>query len=572
MSGTKFDALTISTKAASLRIADRHANKRIFEAGQELPVTLPKRGLDLSGLNTRNVNSSPLDDWFLALPPKIPPKQIDSILRMAAAGNLWNQYQLSRRMEEGWPIYKKCCFELRTAISSAKYVVHPYTTSGKAPTKKAIEKADLVQRAIDGFRPDRFADEDGFNGMLFDLTDALINGIAITEMIWDQDATDPDGDNESIIRASAWVNPRNIGFTADGRFGVADVAQSGNMSFSNLTRGTLMDDPDKFLVAKFKSKSGSPLTAGYVRTLAPIWVMIAYGRDYALNFAQKYGNPFMDISYEPGMTGSEFELKTLENLARMAANQGYFIHPNTAKLEQIAEHKMGGDNAQIALMNLADIQCQILMLGQTLTTSTPEKGGTRAQGEVHENVRQERLEEHTKWIGRVLSEQFADSICRVNYRNDYLRNPERPTVEADLTRPMSATEQADYVQKLSNSTIALLADEVYKRAGMQKPQPGDEALTRGELIIVEKPMTPTEKKLKEMDMEFEQQQAMGGLESWKPEGITARGVQKLLIEATQEERSEIEQLVTAAERSPHRNGEIKAVELKIQQLITKKRL
>ena len=542
------------------------------KATGELPATPVKRN-DLEGLSTRNVQSDPLGDWYLMLPDKMPPKQISSILRMALAGNLWQQSQLTQRMADSWPMFKKCQFELRAAISSSKFVVHPYCVPGEKPTDAAEEKADLVRRALDSFKPDRFADEDGINGMIFDLTDAVINGVSIVELIWNEKANDPEGRPEKNIRASGWVHPRNLAFTPDGKIGVAYAAESGNMSFSNQVRNDLMDNPSKFLVAKFKSKSGSCLGAGFMRVLAWYWVMIVYGRDFALNFSQKYGNPFLDIAYQASLASSPAEVDKFERLARMAANQGYFVHPDSAKLVIGAEHKMGGDSAQLALMHLADEQCQLLMLGQTLTSSAPVNGGTRAQGEVHENVRQERLEELTKWIARILTEQLAESLLIENFGE----SSERPTVEADMTRPLSATEQADYLQKISNSRVPVLLEPVYKRAGMEVPSPGDKVLISGQPAILEEAVTPTEKKEQEFEQQFEQQVAIaqfqgqqGNENDERNKSVTAHRIQAALVNSPENE-AELERLVTAAERSPHNNGEVKAVETKVKELIGNRR-
>jgi len=543
-----------------------------IKASQELPATPVKRK-DLEGLGERNVQSDPLGDWYLMLPDKLPPKQISSILRMALAGNLWQQSQLTQRMADSWPMFKKCQFELRAAIASSKFVVHPYCLPGEKPTDSAEEKSDLVRRALDSFKPDRFADEDGLNGCIFDLTDSIINGVSIVELIWNENATDPEGRPEKNIRASGWVHPRNLAFTPDGRIGVAHAAESGNMSFANQVRSDLMDNPSKFLVAKFKSKSGSCLGAGFMRVLAWYWVMIVYGRDFALNFAQKYGNPFLDIAYQASLASSPAEVDKFERLARMAANQGYFVHPDSAKLVIGAEHKMGGDSAQLALMHLADEQCQLLMLGQTLTSSAPVNGGTRAQGEVHENVRQERLEELTKWIARILTEQLAESLLIENFGE----SSERPTVEADMTRPLSATEQADYLQKMSNSRIPVLLDPIYKRAGMEQPSPGDKVLIQGQPAILEEAVTPTEKRDQEFEQQFEQQVAIaqfqepqGNVNDEKKKSVTAHRIQAALVNSPEDE-AELENLVTAAERSPHNNGEVKAVEAKVLELVNKGR-
>lgn len=542
-----------------------------IKATGELPAMPPKRS-DTEGLSERNVQSDPLGDWYLNLPDKLPPKQISSILRQALAGNLWTQCQLTRRMEDSWPMFKKCNYELRTAIASAKYIVHAYTRKGKKATDSALEKADLVTRALESFKPDRFADEDEMNGMIFDLTDAITNGVSVEELIWNENAVDPEGRPEKNIRAAAWVHPRNLAFTKEGRIGVAYAAESGNMSFSNQVRNDLMDNPSKFLVAKFKSKSGSPLGAGFMRCIAQMWVMVMYPRDYALMFSQKYGNPFMDIAYQAGITDPN-EIAKFERLAKQAAAAGYFVHPDTAKLEIGPEHKMGNDNPQMALMRLADEACQLVMLGQTLTSSTPINGGTRAQGDVHENVRQERLEGHCKWIARILTTQFAESMLIENYAE----STERPTVAADMTRPMSASEQAEYFSKVSQSQVPRIAKSVYERGGDVMPEPGDIVVVGGQLQVLEEAITPTEKKENDFDMQLEQQPAFAeAMPEQNPAAgdnkkVSAKLIQAALKKADAKDALELEKLVFTAERAVHLNGEHRAVANKVQEILIKTR-
>ncbi len=545
------------------------------KATGELPVTFPTTQRRGDSLQDRSVPSSSFDDWYLTLPNKINRKQIETILRQAAAGNLWNQYMLNQRMEQSWPCYKKCLAELKTAIASAKYVAHPYTLPGKRPTASAMEKADLVNRALnEGFHPDRFSDEDGCFGMIFDICNFIPMGISISEMMWDENATDPQGRNESLVRATAWVNPRNYAFSPDGRIGVAQASESGQMGFASQVTENLMTDPDKFIVAKLKSKSGSPLTAGMMRTLADIWAIIAYGRDFAITYMQKYGNPFFELAYDVDQTDQAMVDK-YERIAQQAAAQGWVVYPTRGQNTNIKitpAHSMGGDNAQISMMKLADEACQLLLLGQTLTSDVGDSG-SRALGDVHNSVRTEIIEHYASQVARILTEQFAESICRVNYGKQYLRNPERPTVQCDLTRPLSATEQADYVTKMSQSRIPVIAEPIYKRAGLEMPQPGDYVLNgTGEIVVMVEAMTPTEKRQKQFDEQLDQQlevnQAMGESGQDMPqEQDAAQAVEA----ASPEDRRELEMLVTAAENAPHLNGEVVRVKHKLKELVTKQR-
>ena len=576
--GSNFAARSLLASQAAAVIPPQHAKASFIKAvgaggavwGQTLPTQQPRR-FDGEGLSRRAVQSDPLGDWYLNLPDKIPPKQISSILRMALAGNIWQQSQLTRLMADSWPVFNKCQFELRAAIASAKYIVHPYSTPGQEASASAKAKADLVQRALAGFEVDRFADEDSMNGMIYDLCDAILNGVSVEEMIWNEDAVAPDGQPETLVRAAAWVHPRNLAFTPDGRIGVAYAAESGNMSFSNQVRNDLMDNPDKFLVARFKSKSGSCLGAGWMRKLVGMWVMVVYGRDFALNFAQKYGNPFFDLAYDSGITDAG-EIDKFESLAKQAANNGYFVHPNNSQLVIGPTHSMGADNPQMQLMNFADAQCREMMLGQNLT-STVGDSGSRALGDVHNDVRTERIEEHGKWIARILTEQFAVSVLRVNYGKAYAKNPEKPTVELDMTRQLTALEQADYMQKLSNSRVPVVAEEVYKKAGMQQPEPGDKVLVSGDIIILEEPMTPTDKQQKDFDTQLDQQLSVNQLMGGEGQGGPPPGeVEGALAAATPAELLELENLVSAAERAPHQNGELVKVRSKVNELVARKRI
>lgn len=168
-----------------------------------------------------------------------------------------------------------------------------------------------------------------------------------------------------------------------------------------------------------------------------------------------------------------------------------------------------------------------------------------------------------------MTEQFATSILKVNYGRDYDKNPERPTIEVDLTRPLSATERADFLQKLSTTTVPLDVEETCKSAGIKVPELGDKVFIRGEMVIMEEAMSATEKRQKVFDEQLDQQlevnQAMG-----EPSANPAEAAHAVEA-ASAEDRQELEMLVAAAEASPVHNGEAVRVKHKLQQILTKSR-
>jgi phage gp29-like protein len=526
-------------------------------------------------LSDRAVNADPMGDWYLALPTKLPPKEIENILRMALAGNPWQAYQLVQRMRDSWPMFNKCCYELRSAVAHSQFVVHPYTEPGENPTDSAKAKADLVRRSLASFKPNRFAEEEGFQGLVFDLTDAVLNGVSIVELLWNENAVDPEGKREKNIRASAFVHPRHYLFRADGQVSVVQSNTAELLAFPRPILGTVattqpqLNNPSKFMVAKFKSKSGTALGAGWMRPLAYQWAMIAYGHDFMMNFAQKYGNPFMDIPYQSGIP--EPEVAKFERLAKRAANQGYCVHPNTGEIKITAAQAMGGENPIVQMKKMADENCQMLILGQNLTSTSPKQGGSRAQGDVHADIRNERIEGILRWVAGILTEQLVESLMLENYGEGF---DERPAVEPDLTRPLDALEQAQFLQALSTCTVPLPLADTYKKMGISAPATGDQVLVSGKIGMLgdtetdidanpAPPAPPTAtgpdgKPLPNSPAALEKEAAQGRLSKAR--------LRVVLANLPKEELIEISNLVTAAEKAPHHNGEATALKTRLEEL------
>lgn len=428
-------------------------------------------------LTQRSIPSDGLFDWAMALPDKLQPKHVSQILRGARAGYLAQQAQLTQLMRDSWPMFNKCEYEVRTAVSRVKYSVKAYSLPGEEPTPTAQRKADTVSRALSNFEPSRFEDEDGFPGMIYDLMDAMPNGLSVTELVW-AEKDSPDGP-EMIPRCSCWVNQNHYMFTIQGKLVMTRYqAPVDYLTFRRPEDLQAVADEDKFLVAKFKGKSGSPTSAGRMRCLTWWWVAVVFGREFALNFAQKYGGPFLDLSYVPG-ADSTADQKKYEDLCQRAANLGFCVHPNTGEIKVTPAQGMGGDNPQVVLMQMADEACQILLLGQTLTSTTPDDGGgTKAQGLVHSEVRRELLEGYASWIADVLSSQLAVSVVRVNWREV----TERPTIEADFTEEESPMNAAQRWQILANIRgAAYHLDEFYTGVGARMPETGDRVIQDGRI-------------------------------------------------------------------------------------------
>ena len=186
----------------------------------------------------------------------------------------------------------------------------------------------------------------------------------------------------------------------------------------------------------------------------------------------------MDIPYQSGI--SESEIVKFQNFAKKAANQGFIVHPNTGEVKITPAQGMGNENPQVVLARMADEACQMVLLGQTLTSSAPTNGGTRAQGDVHADVKSEKIEGLVKWVAEILTEQLVESLLIKNYGE----SSERPTIVPDMTTPLDAMEQAQFLTAISTCTVPLPVADTYKKMGIPAPNTGDHVLVGGKIGIL----------------------------------------------------------------------------------------
>lgn len=456
------------------------------------PYTYPAQPIRTgpSEMGGKTVHSDPREGWYIFLPEKLTPKQVLQILRAALGGDLWQLWSLKSLMMSSWPMLRKCSHELRSATSRCKFVAHPYSENGKEPTKRAKEKADLVNRAMKGFRPNPFTDEKDFQGYLYDFSDAFLVGVGMCEFQWHE------VNGELLPRASTWVHPRHISFDNSGEM----VIVQGNVrDFRKL-------DPNKFFVSQFQSDSGSSLACGMIRPLAWWWSALVFNREWMFAGAQRFGNPFRTVTHK-NLSGPD--LDKLEASLESSGDSGWLLVPEGTVVTVTPAQSLGPDNPRRFIKAEADQEVQMLFLGQTsTTTATPGKLGGEDAGL---EVRRERVEEMAAWVANGLTGQFASAVLRANYGNDY----ERPTVLPDFTEPESKIEAATRVAAELNTGLPLLAEEVYKDLGRKMPEPGDQTVQRGTLGVmsdVETPIQPTlDEQAQQMEMaaQFQQEPAFG---------------------------------------------------------------
>ncbi len=394
--------------------------------------------------------------WTSLLRQGITPDRVEQILRGAFAGNLLYQWELFDLMEDTWPMLQKCLNELKHAVERINYAAVPFSI-GKDVTPLATKKKDLLATSLKSFRPVVTEDENEPGGMIYDLCDAIGKGISVQEILWESRET---AQGFAVLpRCTKWVHPIHYGYRA---------GETGLKLCPDGMGGIWIDfPPNKFLIGISKAKSGHPIGGGILRCLAAFWIASNFSWEWVLNLAQMFGIPIRWATYDPTKPNL---LNDLEDMLINLGSAGWAAFPAGTTLELKEAVQRAADNPQAYIMEVADMMCSILILGQTLTT-TVGKSGSRALGEVHADVRKDIIEYYAHWVAKMLRYQFIPALMLLNFGS----NDQDPDIEPDIDEPQDGKALAERDQILiSGLGMPVTRKWLYDRHEIPMPEEGDE--------------------------------------------------------------------------------------------------
>ena len=409
-------------------------------------------------IGERVVQPSFREKFYPQLDERLDPATVRGLLAGAFSGDPTSLHDLYVVMEDTWPRLSKNLHEIKKAASRAEYIVHPWTEQGEDPTPEAIEKADFLRRAIDRMRPVAKRNENGFQDCIYDLCDAIGKGVSLQEIIWKMD------DGSISPSSSYWVHPQFWGFDHDGiELKLKNVEGMGWRGY--------VDIPDqKFLIGRYKTRSGNMFSYGFTRLLAFWWSGMIFGRKWLMQYAQIFGIPLRLGKYGKNMTDADQD--NLEVWLRDLGAAGYAMIPEGADITIIEASKNGTDNPQYHLIDIADKICDILILGQTLTTDVADSG-SRALGDVHAGVRQDNLKDACDWAAETINDQLVPTLIGLNFGN----TDDLPFIQAKFESAEDPMQMAQRDQILSSMGMRLPEDQMYERHKIRRPDDDEDVLT-----------------------------------------------------------------------------------------------
>lgn len=463
------------TAAAPIRSAGQPLSKAGGLPPRRDSLTAAQAGV-LNTAMMRIIRQNAVGNWMLPSLATITPQYIEMVLRGALGGDHVSQWELFDLMEDTWPRLVKNLGELKGAVTQMDWDLEAWADDEMPPTPEAMERKKLVDSTVWGMRPAADSDDNGFEQTIFDIMDAWAKGTSVLEVIWEQRRLGKLGDL-TVPNSTAWVHPRNYGWSEEGFIGLnVNPMVNGGVFRSRSNGSTIERFPEnKFLVAIAKAKSGPPATSALLRALAWWWLAQNFSADWQMNLAQLFGIPFRWATYADNASdGTVAEIGDL--LANMGSN-GYGAFPEGTNLNFLEAGKNAGQSPQADLMERADKNCDLLILGQTLTSDVGAGGGgSLALGKVHKSVADGIKQAAANFVARVLNQQLIPAILMENY-GDAEEAPyfcPKPETQKDL----QAT--ATMIKTAVETGIEVPVKWAHAELNIPLPQAGEETIERAQ--------------------------------------------------------------------------------------------
>lgn len=433
--------------------------KRNLPKGEERPVRLEAAAGREPGVSLEKVVRTDAGQRLMELIEREQlPGDVRTTLQGALTGDLTRQALLFQAMVDTWPRLQKCLGEVQRAVRKAPWQVRPCVQRGQTePGKEAVERAELLEDSFWGTRPEATRGELSSEGMLGQLVYGYYAGHHVLETYWES--------VEGSVRPRAFkaVPPRFYGYPNDSE-GEDRLMFNPDGGYS----GYAYEDFPKhhFLVAVNGSHPGHPTVAAPLRALTGYWMAANFGLKWLLQFAQLYGVPFRWATYSDESNKGKV-CQMLESIG----SAGWGAFPQGTTLEFVEARKGAEQMPQKMLVEMADSQCEIFILGQSLTSDSGANG-SRALGEVHAGVRQDVLEGVAEYAAEVVNRQLVPSVVELNYgKADLL-----PQLVPAFARAKDEKAMAERDEILLRSGVQLPRQWYYERHGIPLPEGGEEVL------------------------------------------------------------------------------------------------
>jgi phage gp29-like protein len=369
------------------------------------------------------------------------PQRLATILKEADTGDISRQMELFEEMEEKDLHLFSQLQTRKNAVTGLDFEIIAFSDDDR--DKKIADFVEEQLKAIDSI-------EDIFT----DLLDAIGKGIAVSEIMW------AFRDGHHVVDEINWVHQKKFLFDDDDNFKIVTDEEP---------MGRLLPE-NKFIIHKYKAKSGHPSRAGILRIAAWMYLFKNYSMKDWVAFCEVYGMPLRLGKYDPNASEDE-KNKLMEALIRIGTDAAGIV-PDNSTIEFIESAKGTTSEIYKLLSEFCNSEISKAILGQTLTSDTG--GGSLAQGKVHNEVRHDLTVADCKALASTLKRYLIKPLVLFNFGE----TRRLPSIVFDCKEEEDLNTQADIYDKFINKLgMPVSKNHLYKKFGIPVPDDDEDVVT-----------------------------------------------------------------------------------------------
>lgn len=370
------------------------------------------------------------------------PVRLAAIFREADQGDILRQSELFEDIEEKDPHLYSQLQTRKNAVTGLDYEVIAFDSN----SEQDKQIAEFVNNEIQHI--------ENFDEVLLDLLDAIGKGISFSEIIWKQDATGTHIQDIKNVHQKLFYWDENDAIC---------------IRTKEYPEGIELPE-NKFIIHKYKARSGHPARAGILRVVAWMYMFKNYDVKDWVTFAEIYGMPMRLGKYDTSASEADKEalMRALIQLGTDAAG----MVPDTTDILFQESSKTSSADIYERLARYCDEQMSKAILGQTLTSDSG--GGSYAQSKTHNEVRHDLTAADCKALSATLRKYLFAPLVRFNFGE----SANVPYIKFDYEESEDQKMMLDIYTGLSNMGLKISSNFLYSKFGIPIPENGEEIVTR----------------------------------------------------------------------------------------------
>ncbi|MBR2313639.1 MAG: DUF935 family protein [Akkermansia sp.] len=385
------------------------------------------------------------------------PQVLQSLKYSQHSGYLLELERLYSTMYLEWPTLKKDASDMTEAVAGLTWTVAPFCQDGGEPDELAKEVAKVVSDALWMVSPQKPGEfSHCFTELLGSMVHALYRSVNVHEIVWKF--------TPELVFPLEYKQLGPQYYMWETRQGEPDrlMLVPDGMDYTR----PVPFEPGRFVVALNTTGPDHPMYNADFYSLVGYFVAAKFGLPGLQSFVKRYGHPLRKFTVEDRRRREELEAR----LKAMPDVYDVFLGPG--ELLDVTAIPAGANVPHEVLLRVAENACHQLIKGNTLTSDVGDKGGSRAQAEVHMGVEASLVRKRGEFVARVLNRQLIPYIVQRNYGRTDLPMPE---LRCQVPEQKANIQKAQYWKEvLAIPGMRVLKSAVHDDLGLAVPGDGDE--------------------------------------------------------------------------------------------------